>query len=267
MKLGSDFNASKPSDGDYVRHPSAWQLARELRYIKARVADFFGRCFDLGTGDLKDDIIPVPALKDSATKPGSNGQFYKRVTVDKNGFVLSGSFDAAANSPRPFRAVYTSGGAWVENPTGIVRDAAGSEQDIPPTKDEVHWVNLSYNPGGLPRGHRYTFIVPAGVTRLKVLLQGGYPSSTSPLRPTAVSFDLDVSAGEALEVFVAAAGGISYLAKAGYTTYVTSEQLSNTPSGSVRTLFGGGFTRNPYRLSDVADSTPSPGLVLIEWYA
>ncbi|MEI8320354.1 MAG: hypothetical protein WCH79_20685, partial [Planctomycetia bacterium] len=90
MKLGSDFNASKPTDSDFVRHPTARTLAAELRSIKQRMADFFGRSFQLDSGDLKDDIVPVPALRDSATNPSSGSEYYRRVTVDRNGFVLSG---------------------------------------------------------------------------------------------------------------------------------------------------------------------------------
>jgi hypothetical protein len=267
VKIGSDFNASKPTDSDYVRHPTGRQLATELRFIKQRMVDFFGRSFTLDSGDLQDNIIPVPALRDSPTSPSSGPDFYRHVTVDRNGFVLSGDTDPVNNTARVFRAAFFSTGSWVETESGIVRNAAVTLQDIPPSHDVLHWVNTSYPPGGLPQGYRSEFIVPDGVTRIRVTLQGGYPRGTSPVSASAVVFDLVVTPAELLEIFVAAVGGITYLARPDYSTYVTSELLSNSPTGAIPTLFGGAFHRNPYRLTADADTVSTPGLVTIEWYA
>lgn len=41
-RFGSDFNASRPTEGDYVRHATKPQLATELREMKRRIKVFFG---------------------------------------------------------------------------------------------------------------------------------------------------------------------------------------------------------------------------------
>lgn len=42
MKFGADFNASRPTDGDFTRSPDKRQMAVELRDLKQRIVDFFG---------------------------------------------------------------------------------------------------------------------------------------------------------------------------------------------------------------------------------
>jgi hypothetical protein len=42
MKFGDGFNASIPTDGDYVRSETRRQMAVELRDLKVRIVDFFG---------------------------------------------------------------------------------------------------------------------------------------------------------------------------------------------------------------------------------
>jgi len=41
-RFGNDFNASRPTEGDFVRHATKAQMATELREIKRRLKVFFG---------------------------------------------------------------------------------------------------------------------------------------------------------------------------------------------------------------------------------
>lgn len=256
MKLGSGFNASKPTTGDFVRHPTAPQLATEIRGIKSRLLEFFGVVFDVESGQLKDGVIPPSALTPYHSTTSSGSEYYTRYTIDRKGFFVGGSFDLLLNSPRAFRAYFSEAGSAVDTENGPVRDAAPPVQDIP---SGIRWDSTSVVPNGL----LYHFIVPDLITRiLTTLIAKGTTTNSSRSR----SFGLPVVPGERLEIFVGGTNGVSYVSASDRQRYMTSEGLNLAvyPGAGFNETPTLGLVRSPYR---PFGSGTSFGAVLLEWYA
>lgn len=279
-KLGADFNASKPSDADYVRHPTKPNLATEIRFIRSRLKSFFGVLFNVdddesqtgvSAGDFKNSVIPNAAIVDHPNKVSSRGEFYTKVTVDRRGFVVGGSKDPVYNAPRIFRACYTIDEGWYETPDGLLTEAGAGTVPFPIGKvvrsDETI-TQLAVE---------YRFTVPAKATRLKVLLiGGGKPGSTTASGDHARTgwFPVSVTPGEIYKVQVAEHRGISLFGLPDWSRYVTSEgynlnAFSPTSDYNTRPSLVT-FRRPPYLpfgMGGDINGIGQPGLVLIEWYA
>ena len=270
MKLGSDFNASSPSEGDYVRNKTAPQLASTVRDLRTRLKDFFAQVFDGETGDFKDSVIPSAALVDSATNPSSGADFYQQVTVDSRGFVVKGSATPVYTGPRVFRAFYTSTGGWYETPEKLVAVPAVPRQSAP----------FSI-PGGASEwaagdtGYLYDFLVPAGITQLKIFLQCGGPQlagdgTVPPEAFTSIEGALDVHPGTLLKVFIGEAGvGVgsrgasSIIATADYSQWISTANAQHPIGVAVlgNTQYYFGLRYRPM------GAVNSPGGAVFEWYA
>lgn len=270
-KLGADFNASKPTEADFVRHPSKPNLATEIRFIRSRLKSFFSAVMDLESGDFKDNIIPQAALVEHPDKPDSGGDFYGQVTVDSRGFVTSGSKEVTNNAPRVFRALYTSDGAVLEAENGFVRDPAANLSQWPVGK------LLRADSFVLPAIREYRFFAPKNVTRIQVLCIGGGLKGSATLvglnaRVSWISFT--VVPGEQYRVLVGQSDSPSAFCTMDYVRYVTSEGFTNNIiSGSSgyldkRNVYN--FKRPPYRpygFGGALNAPGTPGMVLLEWYA
>jgi len=272
-KLGADFNASKPTEADFVRHPSKPNLATEIRFVKSRLKSFFGTVMTLGTGDFQDNIIPQAALVDHPKKPSSNNEFYSEVTVDVRGIVTSGNKETSFNAPRIFSASFTSTGAVQENETGFDRTEAPLITRWPGTK-------LLRGTAGttvLPDIKEYQFTAPKGVTKIKVIcvgggLKGGASTAGADAQVSWVSFTVEPTA--VYRVIVGQSDGPSAFCTNDYKRYVTSETYTDdtTQSGAgyLDKRHVHSFKRSPIRPygSGGAINTPgTPGIVLLEWYA
>lgn len=272
-KLGADFNASKPTEADFVRHPSKPNLATEIRFVRSRLKSFFGTVMTLGSGDFQDNIIPQAALVDHPNKPDSNNEFYSEVTVDVRGLVTSGNKQTSFNAPRLFSASFTSTEAVQETETGIVQTEAPHTTQWPGTK----LPRATQGTTVLPDIKEYQFIAPKGVTKLKVIcvgggLKGGASLVGAEAKVSWLSFTVEPAVG--YKVIVGQSDSPSVFCTNDYTRYVTSEANIkwSTASGGVyldkRQVHN--FKRSPFRPfgSGGAINTPgTPGMVLLEWYA
>lgn len=263
-KLGTGFNASKPTESDFVRHPSRPALAAEIRHIRNRIKSFFGVVFDLTADAVKDNVVPLSSWVEHPAKPSSGTQYYTSVTVDERGVVVGGSVAPVINNSRTFRARFSSDGAWTEGPDGLNTDPA------PP---------ITLWPQGIPSAdmlkpyvQEYLFVVPAGVNHVRALLiSAGSPTEDGPT----FSGRMTVVPGELLRIYVGQIpGGACVLASSDRTRYLTSEGYTmNTVTPTSGPNDRAGFqllTRSPYRpyggrnpLGIVLNS----GLVVLEWYA
>jgi hypothetical protein len=278
--LGADFNASKPSDADFVRHPTKPNLATEIRFIRARLKSFFDVLFNLdddasqpgvSAGDFRDSVIPNAAIVDHPNKPSSRAEFFTKVTVDKRGFVIGGSTEPVNNAPRIFRACYTVDGGWYETADGLLTDPNAGTVSFPVGKVVRSDETITQ------QAVEYRFTVPAKATRLRVLLiGGGQPggTTTSGAHGRSAWFPVTVSPGEIYKVQVAQSRGISLFGLADWSRYITSEGYNLDAYGP-----GSGYNTRPslttfqrppylpYGLGGDPYGTGHPGLVLIEWYA
>lgn len=272
-KLGADFNASSPTEADFVRHPSKPNLATEIRFIRARLKAFFDPLFQLENGDFENNVISQAALVDHPNKPSSNGRQYTSVTVDKRGFVIGGSVDEVFTLPRHFRAFYSSAGSWVEAPDGVGTNPAPVLSPWPDNR--IPW-ETQYR--SLPYVYPYKFIVPAGVRRLKVSLYGGGWKHGSAAIGQGQSKHLFINAavqpGNKFDVWVGASDSPSVFARMEVQTFATSETYTKNVSSPTGGYPDTGLARNPPRYlrpygKDGASSGQlgEPGCVLIEWYA
>lgn len=272
-KLGADFNASSPTEADFVRHPSKPNLATEIRFIRARLKAFFDPLFQLENGDFEDNVIPQAALVDHPNKPSSNGRQYTSVTVDKRGFVIGGSVDEVYTLPRHFRAFFTSAGSWVEAPNGVGTNPAPGLSPWPDNR--IPW-ETQYRT--LPYVYPYKFIVPATVHRLKVSLYGGGWKFGSPAigqdRTMHLFFNAAVQPGNKFDVWVGGSDSPSVFARMKASVFATSETYAQNVSSPIAGYPDAGLARNQPRFlrsygQDGASSGQlgQPGCVLIEWYA
>ena len=71
--LGADFNASKPTEADFVRHPSKPNLATEIRFIRSRLKSFFGAVMDLDSGDFI-KLMTAQLTQQDPTNPTDNNE-------------------------------------------------------------------------------------------------------------------------------------------------------------------------------------------------
>lgn len=264
MKLGADYNASRPVDGDFVRHPTGPQLAEELRTTKTRLKEFFAVLFDLDLADFLDNVIPSAALTDSPQKPSSEGVYYRRTTVDERGFVTSGSAVGVYTGPRLFRAFFSASGSETETPDGLVTEVAPAIQATP---RRLGSTALRF----IPQGRRYTFTAPAGVTRVRVTLVGGGLRGAGDV-PQPENWQTNVVSlvvvpSESYEVFVAAPDGISYISNKGYTKYSTSEGFNVLVIPGAEDLAYRTFFQTARPLYRGYGGSSESGMVLIEWYA
>jgi hypothetical protein len=269
--LGADFNASKPTEADFVRHPSKPNLATEIRFIRSRLKSFLGAVMDLESGDFKDSVVPQAALVEHPDKPDSAPDFYREVTVDARGFVVKGGKDAKIYAPRIFRAVYASDGSIQESETGLIRDPAANNSQWPVGK------LLKADSFILPLVREYRFFAPKNVTRIQVVcvgggLKGSASAAGENARVSWISFS--VVPGEQYRVLVGQPDAPSAFSTMDYVRYVTSEGYTNNILGGSgvyldkRNIYN--FKRPPYRpfgFGGAVNALGTPGMVLLEWYA
>jgi len=272
-KLGADFNASSPTEADFVRHPSKPNLTTEIRFIRSRLKAFFDPLFQLENGDFKDNVIPQAAIVDHPDKPSSNGLQYTSVTVDKRGFVIDGSTDQLLTLPRHFRAFFSSQGAFIEAPDGVGTNPASTLTPWPDNR--IPW-ETQYR--SLPQVYPYKFIVPAGVRRLSVSLFGGGwkfgSAAIAPEQPKHLFVNAAVTPGNKFDVWVGGSDSPSVLARMEAESFCTTEGYIKNLSSPTAGYPDAGIARNPpaiYRPygdnGASANQLGTPGCVIIEWYA
>jgi hypothetical protein len=265
--LGADFNGSTPSDADFVRHPTRAALPSFIRDVRARLKSFWGVLSDIETGDFKDNVIPQAALADHPDRPSSNGDNYTEVTVDRRGLVIAGSKTIRLTAPRLFRAYFCARGSFVETVDAVITSAPSPLSNWP--TDEVTRTDRAV----LQKVFPYEFVVPAGVSRLKVSVYGGgwsQQNSTLFGVTRAVFFNYALAPGTKLFVWAGSSDSPSVIGKADYSSYATSE---GRQKGLGDPAFV--FSVNPPKMQyhpdgdngTTADPTGKPGSVLIEWYA
>jgi hypothetical protein len=272
-KLGADFNASKPTEADFVRHPSKPNLATEIRFIRTRLKSFFGAMINLESGDFQDNIIPQAALVDHPNKPDSGNEFYSEVTVDSRGIVTSGSKETSFNAPRVFTASFANTGAVQEAADGLVRDPATNDAQWPVNR----LPRAAAGTTTLPLVKEYRFFAPKNVTKIQVICIGGGlkgDASTTGAAAKVAWISFTVVPGEQYRILVGQSDAPSAFCTMDYARYVTSEGYTKST-----TISGAGyidkrqvhnFKRSPFRPfgSGGALNTPgTPGMVLLEWYA
>jgi hypothetical protein len=272
-KLGADFNASKPTEADFVRHPSKPNLATEIRFIRDRLKSFFGTVLSVDTGDFKDNIIPQAALLDHPDKPDSGGDFYSEVTVDSRGFVTRGSKERKLNAARVFTASFSNAGAVQEEAGRIVRDPAANDAQWPVNK----LPRAASGTTTLPLVKEYRFFAPKNVTKIQVIcIGGGLKGDASTVGAEAkvgwISFT--VVPGEEYRILVGQSDAPSAFCTMDYARYLTSEGYTKST-----TISGAGyidkrqvhnFKRSPFRpygSGGALNTLGNPGMVLLEWYA
>lgn len=268
-KLGADFNASKPTEADFVRHPSKPNLAAEIRSIRARLKSFFGTTMNLESGDFQDNIIPQAALVDHPDKPDSGGDFYTEVTVDSRGFITKGSKSSSITTARVFRAVFTIEEGVVETETGLVREPAPNTSSWPINKLKRN------DERTIPEVREYRFFAPAKVTQIKIRCIGGGMdgSATVPgANGKTCWMCFPVTPGAQYRVLVGLRQFPSAFCSTDYLRYMTSE-------GWTYNVIGGGaddkdniylYKRplyRPYGFGGAINQPGNPGIVHLEWYA
>jgi len=196
--LGSDLNSSVPSDADYVRHPSASQLATVLRDLKDRAKDFFNVKFDLdgtqASEALSEESVPASALEDVSPNPESPESGWRSVTVGTNGLVRSGEALAKSKAPRLFRAVfypafYDMDGEIYADRNGISKEGGKAVIDTEAGTDVFSGTRAQdpdpfpfNDPGGQAwyQAHtkctKFRLTLPSRVTRALVTVTGGTPT-------------------------------------------------------------------------------------------
>lgn len=264
--IGQDFLPSRPTDGEYVRHPTKEQGATVLRSLRARIKDFFDKSFNVESGDLRDDILPSSALQSGSPNPAGT---YRRVRVTSKGLVTGGDANLELARPRAYRA-YFFGSESVES--RIDKDdgydvVVGVRGSAPNAGSSFTYDGSYFGTGKILNFYEYEFIVPESVTRMRMVLSGGSPFYSSPdsysqdSRMTRIG-SLDVTQGQILKVFVGMdASSPCRVANFANTWYVDSTQVQ---FGVVNTTFK--TLSNPI-LPGFGGVTGNPGVVYFEWYA
>lgn len=250
--LGYDFNPARPTDGDFVRHPTGPQAASEIRDLKSRILGFFSVKFLTDAGDLKTNSVPTSALV--PLSPSPRGTF-RKVTVNGKGQVTGGDPDRDPMFPRALRAVYfgaSSSTSFLDDEDGVNEvvgkpsTSGGSSNFQPPYDPLVTTAQFSFL--------EYTFVVPEGVTKVDVRMSGKTPNSGT-LGAVQRIGSVRVSGGDVLRVFV----GADSVSPCRVMTLDGSVYFDNTSVQSgVDTVHKGVY--EPW-----FDGVPS--VVVLEWYA
>lgn len=143
-KFGADFNASQPSDADLVKKGAQW-----IRDIKSRIKTTFGVIHNNETGQLLDNVVGTASLKDLNPDPTGT---WDQVDVNEKGQVTAGRTITPTIGARLHRWTYLFGGGWDADGTPITA-AGGMDTDGKTIST-------------------YSFVFPAGVTRIFVRVQG-----------------------------------------------------------------------------------------------
>lgn len=256
--LGSDFNSSRPSDGEFTRHPTSAQLATVIRDIKSRLKEFVVRHFDAETADLYDSTVPSSALKSLSPSPAGTG---RKMVVNRKGQVTRLYQDVVIDAPRVFRACFFGGQASYgtqDTPTGPV--PLVGEVTAGPGDQYLTWPSAySASALGGPMT-KYLFVVPDGVTRMKAFLTGGSPAYSQDKTVTRWT-TIPCDPGQVFRIWVNhGPNAPCRIASYGNEAYVDNTEVDFNPPG----------------LSQLSDSAPflawggnagNPGLVFLEWYA
>lgn len=257
--LGSDFNSSRPTDGEFTRHPTSAQLATVIRDIKSRILSFVGRHFDVESGDLLQSTIPSSALRNLSPSPAGTG---RRFVVNRKGLVTRTYTDVVISSPRVFRAAFFGGSgggfAYQDTETGPV-GIVGEVTAVPGASD-FEWPS-AYSVSGLGGNlAKFLFVVPAGVERMKVILTGGSPAYAQDKTVTRFT-TAPCDPGQVFKVFVNEnLNTPSRLSSFDGMAYVDNTEVAKNPPGLSQ------FSDAPY-LRDWGGNAGNPGLVILEWYA
>lgn len=173
--LGSDFNPAVPTDGAYTRHPSQSQCASTLRDLKSRLLSFFGKKFDVDSGQLKPNTVPMGAWKSIAPSPAGT---WRRVRVRESGLVEYGDNVVQTTAPGFRRAVfYGSASLSSFRETDSEPMVLSGKLDTSPSGSSA-FVRGSVSYFGETAVFsfiEYKFVVPDGVTRLTFFQSGGSP--------------------------------------------------------------------------------------------
>lgn len=186
--FGADFVQSQPSDSDLVKRG-----ASVMRDIKTRIKTFLNVCFNLETGQLKDDVVPYTALRDLVPSPEGT---WNEVDVNEKGLVTGGREVSTVAAAKPYR--------WVYNYTqGLDSDGDAITRSLDTDDDGLNVAT-------------YSFVVPEGVTRIHVRCWGaggGGGYNATPLTAGggggggyADTF-IEVSEGDTFLVWVGEGGG------------------------------------------------------------
>lgn len=143
-KFGADFNADQPSDADLVKKGALW-----IRDIKSRIKTTWAVCFNTETGQPLDNVFPSASLK--TLNPNPTGS-WNRVTVNNKGQVTAGAEEEVTLGAILYRTTYRFDDGT--DPSGVAIVKVGG------VDDEGNTVAT------------YSFVFPAGVTRIRVRVQG-----------------------------------------------------------------------------------------------
>jgi len=263
--LGRDFKSTTPTDNDFVRAPSGPQLASTLRDLKARVQDFFDWSFLTEEGSLWPQSIPVASLKSLTPSPAGTGG---KMTVNAKGLFTAIGDVSEDTTARVFRAVFHANASKISSVDNETSSAvAVYEVDNSPIGE---FDNTGY-PTEIFQFHKFEFVVPQGVYRVKALLVGAgadYLSSYAASRQREVAFA--TTPGSILHIWVGETNGSpSRLASADGSKYIDSGAYQNPSVGFPDVNVGWGF---PYfqgygTNGTVASTLGTPGVVILEWYA
>lgn len=277
--LGSDFNSSRPQDGERAERVTGEQGATSIRDLKTRLKNFFGVLFDIDSGDLQDNVVRAAALK-SATSPIAGT--YKKVKTNKKGVVIRGWEEVDETVPRIFRAVFFGDPAKTSY--------YESDGDTALVAVALHQVKL-WSDGGSSRWYE-TFTVPDGVTRIRFWCIGAGSAGTVSLPGMGgahVEGTLVVASGDEVHVYAGMSGDAAipsqggrsriwvgslagtekYLDALGGTTFGTGNvSLSADVSafGVYQTIRGRSYFKN-LALGGAVAEDGLPGMVVFEWYA
>lgn len=264
-KLGSDFRASVPDDGAYVRHPVLPQLFTELRDIRSRIKAFFSEVFDADTGQLQLSSVPAAALKTPSNDPSGT---WRRVTVSRKGLVTSGSDKDIVVSPRIYRGLFFGDGLKLST----IDTDTGSDI-LTPTADAYPLGTFDgdgFWSGSIFGFQKFTFAVPEGVYRVRATLIGcgkNFGSSATAARQKDVVFS--TTPGSVLCIWAGNSdGSVSRISNVDQSKYIDSSPAqSPDPFDAVDVGWYGSSLRG-YGVDGTASAiTGTPGVVILEWYA
>ncbi len=263
--LGRDFKATTPTDNDYVRAPSGVQLASVLRDLKGRIQDFFDRSFLTEEGSLWPQSIPVASLKSLTPSPVGTGG---KMTVNTKGLFTRVEDVSEDTTARVFRAVFHANASKissVDNETSSAVAVYSVDNSPLGEFDNTGYLTEFF------QFHKFEFVVPQGVYRVKAILVGAgidYLSGYTPSRQREVAFA--TTPGSILHIWVGETNGSpSRLASADGSKYIDSGAFQSPSIDFPDVNLGWGF---PYLKGygtngTVASTLGTPGVVILEWYA